>query len=123
MKQAAVEAQNLVYRAAEPFLPNDTPGEQVYRAYRRLRAKQLKAGWSKVRRAYYGQASEPTYLALKEQAQKVGLVTEGGVYDDVLSRLRWELRNAHGATREVLEMAIREIEGRDQGISERAQGG
>lgn len=74
-----------MYRAAEPFEPNDTPGEQVFRAYRRLRAKQMKGGWSKVRNAYYGRAGEPTYLALKEQAETVGLFRDR---DEHIARLR-----------------------------------
>ncbi|MFQ5677376.1 MAG: hypothetical protein ACE5G1_15920 [bacterium] len=96
MKSSAVKAQNLVYRAAEPFLPNDTPGDQVYRAYRRLRAKQMPAGWSKVRRAYYGKAGDPTYLALKQQARLVRLPIEDNEHIARLRGLQELIYERHG---------------------------
>ena len=74
----------------------------------------MKAGWSKIRRSYYGQAGEPTYLAIKAQAEEVGILgrnTEEPCNDDnsYLNRLVAMHRNAFGADEEVLGKAIRRL--------------
>ena len=127
MNEAAIKAQNLVYRAAEPFEPNDTPGDQVYRAHRRLRGHQMPSGWSRVRRAYYGQAGEPTWLALKAQAEKVGIPVPEGLKCNTTETPRSLLTNLKAAMHTLwqrhndpnhpeiiaLQWAVNQLEGRE----------
>ena len=64
-------AENLVKRWADPVEAGEGVGTQIKRAYDRLRGWQMEAGWSKVRRAWYGEANEPTYRALLDQERHV----------------------------------------------------
>lgn len=76
MSPVAAEAQRLVYTAAEPVPAGLSVKGQVRRAYDRLRARELKAGWSKIVNAWQGRAGAPTLVALQRQARKVGLAVE-----------------------------------------------
>lgn len=120
MSKVALKAQALVKSVVEPYLrPGDKIKRQRNLAGEIFRADEMPAGWSKINAAWKGRAGAPTYVALYEQAEKLGLLTDKSAY---VARLRGtqELLYERYGTRDhpdiqALEWAIGIILGRPNG--------
>ena len=97
MNSAAYKARELVKAVVAPYVrPGDRISRQKHLSFEILRADELPSGWSKIERAWKGRAGPPTYHALHEQAEKLGLLKDNSAHIARLRTTREMLRDKDG---------------------------